>query len=83
MIHGGSPEEILQPIQNYVWECDVSKDEYERLGQNYIIANIKYHCGEDHLRIVSETAPCETAKNVEPTLEDLYLYYFVEESGHV
>lgn len=82
LIHRGSPEEILQPIQNYVWECDVSKQESEKLELNYITANIRHNHRENRLRIISEVSPCETAWNVEPTLEDLYLYYFAEESDH-
>ena len=82
LIHRGSPEEILQPIQNYVWECDVSKQESEKLELNYITANIRHNHCENHLRIISEVSPCENAWNVEPTLEDLYLYYFAEESDH-
>ncbi len=34
------------------------------------------------LRIVSEQKPYENAVQVEPTLEDLYLYYFSEEAGN-
>lgn len=82
LIHRGSPEEILQPIQNYVWECDVSKQESEKLELNYITANIRHNHCENHLRIISEVSPCKNAWNVEPTLEDLYLYYFAEESDH-
>lgn len=82
LIHRGAPEEILQSIQNCVWECEILKEESEKLEKNYTVANIKHNHGKNHLRIISKTSPCETARNVEPTLEDLYLYYFTEESCH-
>lgn len=80
LVHRGSPETILKPIESFVWECDVSRKETARLEERYIVANLRHGTGAEHLRIVSEKSPCENARNVEPTLEDLYLYYFSEVS---
>ena len=80
LVHRGSPETILKPIESFVWECDVSREETARLEERYIVANLRHGTGAEHLRIVSENSPCENARNVEPTLEDLYLYYFSEVS---
>lgn len=80
LVHQGSPEAILEPIQSSVWECDVDRQETARLEENYIVANLKHNMGAERLRVISEVQPCENARNVEPTLEDLYLYYFAEES---
>ena len=82
LIQHGSPEEILKPIEKCVWECDVSRKEAEELELNYITANLKHNNGAERLRIISQEAPCRTAWNVDPTLEDLYLYYFAEVSEH-
>ena len=82
LVHQGSPEEILKPIENYVWECDVSHKEAGRLEMEYITANLRHSNAAERLRIISEKKPCESAWNTEPTLEDLYLYYFAEESEH-
>ncbi len=76
--HQGSPETILQPVQSFVWECDVTRQEAERLEENYVVANRKHGAEAERLRIISEVPPCKTAWNVEPTLEDLYLFYFAE-----
>ena len=81
-IQHGSPEEILKPIEKCVWECDVSRKEAEELELNYVTANLKHNNGAERLRIISQEAPCRTAWNVDPTLEDLYLYYFAEVSEH-
>ncbi len=82
LLHQGSPERILQPIQSFVWECDVTRQEVERLEKHYIIANLKHGAGVERLRIISEVPPCKAAWNVVPTLEDLYLYYFAEVSDN-
>ena len=82
LIHQGSPETILKPIQSFVWECDVTRQETERLEKNYVIANLKHGADAERLRIISETQPCKNAWNAEPTLEDLYLYYFAEASDN-
>ena len=62
--------------------CDVSRKEAEELELNYVTANLKHNNGAERLRIISQEAPCRTAWNVDPTLEDLYLYYFAEVSEH-
>ncbi len=80
LVHQGSPEKILNPIQNFVWECEVSREEASMLKGEHITANLKHTNGGEHLRIISDESPCKNAWNVEPTLEDLYLYYFAEVS---
>ena len=82
LIQHGSPEKLLKPIEKCVRECDVSRKEAEELELNYVTANLKHNNGAERLRIISQEAPCRTAWNVDPTLEDLYLYYFAEVSEH-
>ena len=82
LIHQGEPEEILKPIEKCVWECEVSRKEAEELQTDYVTANLKHGSGAERLRIISQNMPCKNARNVEPTLEDLYLYYFAEVSRH-
>lgn len=82
LVHQGSPEEILKPIENFVWECEVPREEASKLEAEHITANLKHSNGKERLRIISKKCPCENAWNVEPTLEDLYLYYFAEVSEH-
>lgn len=80
LVHQGSPETILKPIQSFVWECDVDRQEIGRLEEKYIVTNLKHNMKTERLRVISEVLPCKNARNVEPNLEDLFLYYFVEES---
>mgnify|MGYP000721317867 CR=1 FL=1 len=42
LLRQGSPETILKSIHSFVWECDVPRQEIERLEKNYIVANLKH-----------------------------------------
>lgn len=79
LIHKGSPAEITSSINGYVWECMVAPRQAERFNSEYTISNLRHEGSMDMLRIVSENRPTEDAVQVEPTLEDLYLFYFSEE----
>lgn len=46
--------------------------------EEYNVGNLKNAGRETILRIISDTRPMEGAVEAEPTLEDLYLYYFSE-----
>lgn len=81
LIHQGEPDKITASIQGYVWECRVDHKHAEQLNAKFTVSNLKHEGDQDMLRIVSEQKPCENAMQVEPTLEDLYLYYFSEEAA--
>ena len=81
LVHQGRPEEITASIQGYVWECRTDPRQAELLTAKYTVSNLRHEGDEDMLRIVSEEKPCENAVPMEPTLEDLYLYYFSEEAA--
>ena len=81
LVHQGRPDEITASIKGYVWECKVEPRKAELLTAKYTVSNLKHEGNQDMLRIVSEEKPCENAVQVEPTLEDLYLYYFSEEAA--
>lgn len=80
LIHQGKPDEITATINGYVWECRTDPKQAAQLNTKFTVSNLKHEGNEDMLRIISEQKPCESAMQVEPTLEDLYLYYFSEES---
>ncbi len=82
LVTSGSSSELLQLIKDKVWECQVPLKRVPEFEVNYIVCNERHV--EDHavLRIVSDVLPMESAIQVEPILEDLYLYYFREEEDH-
>lgn len=80
MIHQGSPDIIIHEIDGKVWECETDTAQADALCEIYNVGNIKNTDGRAVLRIISEEKPVEGARPAEPTLEDLYLYYFREET---
>ena len=79
LIHQGKPDGITASINGCVWECRTEPRLAEELNVKFTVSNLKHDGNQEMLRIVSEQKPCENAIQVEPTLEDLYLYYFSAE----
>lgn len=79
LLHQGEPEKITNSIRGFVWECQSDPQQTAQLSGTYTVSNLKHEGNQDVLRIVSEQKPCDNAVQLEPTLEDLYLYYFSEE----
>ena len=79
IIHEGKPEEILTTIKGFVYEVNIPNQLTDDFTIKYNVVNLRNNGNETVLRIVSEVQPDKRAKNVEPTLEDLYLYYFTGE----
>ncbi|MFL0250238.1 ABC transporter ATP-binding protein [Clostridium neuense] len=78
IIAQGSIEKLLCEINNKVWTCLVDLKKADELRSIYILSNEKNCNDKVELRIISETKPLASAINVEPTLEDLFIYYFGE-----
>ncbi len=78
MIHKGSLEDIIQSIDQKVFECLVDNKEAKRLTSAYTVINMRPEGENTFLRLVCDKAPHNTAIHVAATLEDLYLYYFSE-----
>lgn len=76
----GTAQHLMQEIAHFVWEVEVRENEVRGYEMAHTISNQKNTERGTVLRIVSETAPNKKARQVRPTLEDLYLYYFREEA---
>ncbi|SFD28172.1 ABC transporter ATP-binding protein [Clostridium uliginosum] len=78
IIAQGDIENLLSEVRGKTWTCLADLKEAEELCSTYLFSNEK-NCGEKvELRIISETSPSSSAIQVEPTLEDLFIYYFGE-----
>lgn len=75
----GSAIELVKEIEGQVWECVVQPASAREMRTKYVVSNEKHEAEGMILRIVSNEQPTENAKKVQPTLEDLYLYYLQEE----
>lgn len=76
LLENGSLLNIVQPIENKIWECRVPEYQFEKLSRNFTVINIRNETDGVLLRLVADEKPYENAVVVKACLEDLYLYYF-------
>lgn len=81
IIHFGKPQKITSEIYGCVWECAVPSQEAERYANRMNVSNLRnLGGGRTVLRVISKRPPTENAVLVDPTLEDLFLFYFKGDS---
>lgn len=82
LVDQGTPNNLLQQLKGKVWELTVDNNSLKDFLGRYIISNQKHSEEENKvlLRIISEEKPTSDSKLVNPTLEDLFLFYFREEN---
>ena len=78
LVHKGAPQVITKEIKGCVWECVAEPENADLLAMKFNVGNLKNVGDHTVLRIISKSQPAEHAVPVEPTLEDLYLFYFNE-----
>lgn len=76
----GVSSELVSTIHGDVWECVVEASKLKEMVANHVISNQKHSGNGTVLRIISKEKPTHDALQVQPTLEDLYLYYFREDT---
>ena len=77
----GTSEEVIASMPEQVWTFHVPKAQIEAYLKSYKVANVKTVPGGAELRVLSPVRPNSSAVEVEPTLEDVFLYYFGESAG--
>lgn len=75
IIKNDTPLELMKSIEGKVWELIVGANEIEKYITMYDISNAYRDKDYYKLRIVSAEKPDETAVNISPVLEDVFLYY--------
>ena len=76
-----TPNHIIDSMNGKVFSSLISPDELSTAQAHYRISNIANEEGFLRIRIVSDTPPIyEQTQPVKPTLEDVYLSYFSDES---
>ncbi len=81
LVQQGRLGEILASMPVSVWLCHVEQKYAGKIMKRYKVSNMKAEGKTAQLRIISPTVPMENAIPVEPTLEDVFLYYFGETGG--
>lgn len=77
----GTAEEIVASMPEKVWTFTVPKAQIDAYLKAYKVANVKTVPGGAELRVLSNLHPNSGAVEVEPNLEDAFLYHFGESAG--
>ena len=74
------PGELLQQMAGKVFELCVTEEQVDEIQQNYLVGNIRKDEEERiWVRVIEDAAPqWPDMRQVNPTLEDVYLYTFEE-----
>lgn len=83
IVQQGDLDHMLASMQENVYACEVSQVEATKMMKQFKVSNMKAERGMVELRIIADQPPIHGASVVEPTLEDVFLYYFGEKGGEM
>jgi ABC-type multidrug transport system ATPase subunit len=75
LLREAAPENLLNELENKVWEWNVHSDNLPALKQKHIISGTIRRSDGVQVRVVSTDKPDTNAQNVSPNLEDAYLFF--------
>lgn len=81
LIKNGTVEKLVSEIEGKVWCVQTNEQCAHELCEKYDIINLRHEGDIVELRIACNSKPEENAKQVIPTLEDLYLYEFQSDTN--
>ena len=79
LITRGTPQELTATMQGKVFSLPVMPQEVPMWQEKALVGNIQKRDRDVLLRIVADS--CPGGQEVQPDLEDVYLYHFREQSG--
>lgn len=71
---------VTDSIRGRVWELFTDENTAEKYSRHFSVVNLHHEENSVRLRIISETPPARDAYMIEPSLEDLFLHHFGEET---
>lgn len=71
---------VTDNIRGKVWEILVDERNADEYSRKFSVVNLHHENNKVRLRIIDEIAPMDDAIAVSPSLEDLILYHFGEET---
>lgn len=71
---------VTDSIKGKVWELLIDEREANEYSRKFSVVNLHHEGNKVRLRVIDDNKPTNDAIMVEPSLEDLFLYYFEEET---
>lgn len=73
LVHA-APEELLRSASGKVWEAVISDSDLVALKRPHVVGSTNRNVEGMRAKVLSDTAPTASARQVPPTLEDAYLW---------
>jgi ABC-type multidrug transport system ATPase subunit len=70
----GKPVDMTREAEGHVWQLTIHESGFQSFVEKYLVVHHMSDGEKIRLRVVSESAPSETAVRVTPSLEDAYLW---------
>jgi ABC-type multidrug transport system ATPase subunit len=74
LLSDNSPTQMLNDLNDMVWELEVQPHSLNQLKQNFLVSGITHRNEHLQVRIINADQPDSTAIPVKPNLEDVYLF---------
>ncbi|TGY97983.1 ABC transporter ATP-binding protein [Petralouisia muris] len=81
LVQEGTAQQVIDSMPEKVWHCRVDHTQIPEAMRRYKVSNMKSEPQGALLRIISPERPYPDAVSAEPSLEDVFLYYFGEQPG--
>lgn len=72
------PVNLINSVSDKVWEVNVPFENFENFMRENIVSNANHKKDSYCMRVIADEKPDDNAVNVQPNLEDVYLYHFGE-----
>ena len=74
VLETGNVDNLVQTVKGQVWETVVNQETYQKLRKERFVIHLKQMGKEVQVRFVGERYPDAENQQVEPTLEDYYIF---------
>lgn len=81
LLYQGTVEKILQLVDGKVFKAEISRQELEKVKENYIVTSILVLGNNVMIRFLAEEQPFPTAEPCEAGVEDAYMYLMQGRGG--
>ena len=79
----GTSEDLLSSVIGRVWEVIVPSAELTSLRQKHLVSSTAHRGDGIHARVIADSAPSASARQLEPALEDAYLFFLTAQRSRV